>query len=185
MENNLLKKIFSDSKKQKTFISIYSNEEDTDVFSIGIICNFDDDFVLIKKVSPEGNFDGFSILLIEDIYSIEYGDKYLKKMQLSIKEDIINISDDIQDLLLSNFRFDDLLKLCSKKRFLVSINSVYNRNFIGYIEDFDGENVIINNVDEYNENDGFSFFRILEIERISLFETELKTITNIKKVINQ
>lgn len=179
MKRSLLKKIFSESKEKNSFISVYTNKENTEIFSIGIVCDFDDDFILLKKVNLEGSFDGFSILLIEDVYLIEWNDAYLKKMQLIIKNDIVGIEKEVQKLLLANLRFDDFIKLCLIKNFFISINSIYDIGFMGYVKNYDGENIVLNNIDSYNKNDGFSLFKISEIEKISLMSVELNTINDL------
>lgn len=180
MKTNLFKNILNQSKEQNSYISIYTNQEDINKFSMGIVANFDDDFILLKKVSPEGNYDGFSIVLVEYIYCIEFDDNYLKKIELTIKDDIAKIQTNEQKLLSDNFRFDYTIGLCLKQQYLTSIDLIYGRGFVGYIKEFDGENIIISNIDDNHNPDGFSFFRVSEIEKINLFSTELNAISNLK-----
>ena len=180
MKTNLFKNILNKSRNENLYLSIYTNKENTNTFSMGIACNHDDDFILLKKVSPEGNYDGFSIILLEDVYCVEFEDIYLKKVQLVIKEDIIKLQSDVQAHLSNNFRFDDAIDLFIKQQYLVSIDLIYDRGFIGYIKEFDGENIIINNVDDNHNSEGFSIFKVSEIEKINLFSTELRAIANLK-----
>jgi len=180
MQKDLFKKILKSSKENGSYINIYTDQENTDKFSMCIVISFDDDFVLTKKVSPEGNYDGFSILLTEYIYCIEFEDNYIKRKTLTIKEDISKIQLKDQELLVNNFRFDDTIDLILKQKYLCSINLIYDRGFIGYVEDFDGENIIIRNIDDNNNEDGFSVFKVVEIEKVNLFSTELTSIMNLK-----
>lgn len=173
MGKNILKNILNKSKEDQSFISVYSNKDNTDLFSIGIVCDFDDDFLLIKKVNPEGYFDGFSIQLMQDVFSIEIDDSYLSKMKSFVKDDIMNLEKETQKLLEGNFRFDEVTESLLDKRILVSINSIYDIGYVGYISDFDGENILLKNIDEYNNEDGYSLFKIMEIDRISMFTAEL------------
>jgi len=179
MKKNLFKELLLNSKHNNILLSIYTDKDDTDKFLVGYVCEFDNDFILIKKITPNGVFDGFSSLLIGDVYSIEYNDSYINKIQHNIKGDIINLRKDVEILLESNFRFDDIIRLSMDMHYCLSINSIFDRTFIGYIKDFDGENIIVSNIDEYNKSDGFSLFKISEIERISLFDVELNMINNL------
>lgn len=180
MKTNIFNSILEKSKDEKSYLNIYRDKDNTDKFSTGFICSYDDDFVLLKKVSPEGNFDGFSIILTEDIYCIEFEDDYIKKIQFLIKDEIVETMFEVQKLLQSSFRFDDVIKLYINQQYLISIDSIYDREFLGYIKEFDGENVIIKNIDGNNKSDGYSFFRISEIERTTLFSQELIAIENLK-----
>ncbi|MEQ6125320.1 hypothetical protein AAON49_14015 [Pseudotenacibaculum sp. MALMAid0570] len=179
-----MKKIFESilnkSIKNRTFVSVYSDQENVDKFSMGIVVSFDDDFLLLKKVSPEGNYDGFSILLIEYIYCIEFEDDYIKRKSSLVKENISEIHLKIQKSLSDNFRFDKAIKLSKEQNFLCCIDLIFNRSFIGYIQDFDDTNVVISNIDDNHKQDGYSLFRLIEIEKMSFFSSELISISNQK-----
>lgn len=180
MDKNLFKRILNKSKDHNSYINVYSDSENTNKFSMGVVISHDDDFVLLKKISPEGNYDGFSIILNQDIHCIEFEDNYIKRILLTIKEDISYVQKEEQKLLSNSFRFDDAINLCLKQKYLCSIDLIYDRGFVGYVEDFDGDNIIIKNIDDNNKPDGYSLLRILEIQKINLFSIELNSLSNLR-----
>ena len=54
-----------------TMLCIYTNQEDTSSFSLGYIQNMTNSEVLIESINPQGNYDGYIVKNIKDIFLIE------------------------------------------------------------------------------------------------------------------
>ncbi|MEG1193480.1 MAG: hypothetical protein RSG50_09685, partial [Clostridia bacterium] len=57
-------------------LCIYCDNANTNTFSAGIIQDSDEAFVLINHLTPDGDYDGYMLRRIDDIYLIESNNKY-------------------------------------------------------------------------------------------------------------
>ena len=62
---------------RKVLYEIYTDRDDDERFNVGYIVYNDDTYLLLKSIEPYGNFDGYDLILAEDVYRIAYGTDYL------------------------------------------------------------------------------------------------------------
>ncbi len=57
----MFKEYLLSAMKSQTPVSIYTDNEDVEKFSLGFIQGVSDDFVLLASISPFGFYDGFTL----------------------------------------------------------------------------------------------------------------------------
>ena len=62
---------------RRVLYEIYTDRDDDERFNVGYIVYNDDTYLLLKSIEPYGNFDGYDLILAEDVYRIAYGTDYL------------------------------------------------------------------------------------------------------------
>lgn len=74
-------------------IEVFYNYE-VDSMAVGYIINEDDNYIILKNISPLGFEDGYSLILKNEINKINYDTKYLKEVETLMfensKENILN-----------------------------------------------------------------------------------------------
>ena len=60
--------LFNDFQNTKKVVSIYTNQEDTSLFSVGIVAAVSDEDVLLMAIAPDGTYDGYQTIPLSDIY---------------------------------------------------------------------------------------------------------------------
>lgn len=182
MENILFKLILK-AKIEKQLIAISTDKDDTDKFAVGFVKNFDDTTLVLQAVDPEGTNDGLIIINIDDIYIVNIGDKYLEQLSLFhdksnelSKEEIFEMTSNKKTVL-----FLSIIEKCISEKLLISINLIYDRGIIGYINESDDEFISITNVTESGETDGVSCVKISDIERIYIDSIDLRKIKLLQK----
>jgi len=77
----IIKKII----EKKSLAAIYTNKKDSEKFTVAIVLYSDGEFIFCKCYDDSGDFDGYEIKRIDDIFLIELQGEYLEA--LSIKND--------------------------------------------------------------------------------------------------
>lgn len=76
-----------DSLSGAQLIAVYQNKKAPDRFFVGQIAAWrEEGELLLKLISPEGDFDGFLLSRPEDIYRYEWGSAYLRELPLPAEE---------------------------------------------------------------------------------------------------
>lgn len=151
----------------QVFAALYSNFNDTTSFVYGKIIAVNEHHLLIYMISPDGNFDGFLMKKVEDIFRIETGGQYFQKMSRLISEDA---TAHISDIAL---RADDipssLLTASKAMQQVVAIEQMDSgiNDVIGIVRDISDSCVAVSQIDEYGSADGISYIRASDISQIS------------------
>lgn len=142
-------------------ISLYTDTQDKSKFSFGFIQGISNDRILLASITPYGFYDGYTIRYYDDIYRIEKGDGYgcrvSKLYRLNKQKHLkIPVTDDlIRDILMFSF----------EHHFIISIelmNSGYD-DLQGYVNDVQGEMVMIQQIGDNGEFDGDTILSIDDI----------------------
>lgn len=73
-------KILEMLKKNNEICCNFSNQEETNRFSLGYIIGLDEKFYLFEHISPTGENDGISCRQVDKIYKIETQNSYTNKI---------------------------------------------------------------------------------------------------------
>lgn len=165
---NLFLEILEKSKNEKILLAIYTNIEETNRFIVGYVKDYDKTMVYLKSIDTQGNFDGFIYCKMEDIYEIEYDDRYLRRFELLInnkdifeKDSEINIKHNTEE----DFTIT-LLQAAVDSGLIVTFDINYDYSITGYIEKFDNSSCIIREITDDGDEDGFNVIRLNDIERV-------------------
>lgn len=152
---------------ENNLICIYTDSSTK--FRYGKILAFDELDAAIYEISPEGFFDGITVIPISNISRIESGGKYVKKMN--------EITDEAE---YSKFKhsFDNhdirrrLLEISKLNKIVISIellDSGYD-DVMGIVEDIFDDSVKAAIIDNYGYPDGAAYFSIEDITQISCMD---------------
>jgi hypothetical protein len=130
-----------------TVVSIFSDCEDTNKFSSGMICAVSDRHVLLAHISPAGFEDGFMLRELGCIYGTAHGGEYEKKIKslYGLRQQSHPSIDCGQSSLLI-----DLLSYAREQRLVVTLELYHSDldDFQGYVADADGLYVRMDLVDD-------------------------------------
>ncbi len=151
--------------KKMNFVSIYSNFDDTEKFIYGKVLCVNEDEVLIYMLSPNGDYDGILVQQTADIFRVEYGGDYERKMKaLSSDYDLPNFDCPVDE---SDIGFS-ILKNAFDTKEIVSIellnSGIYD--LIGVVEEIDENNCKIKQYNDYGCEDGYSIVNLCDITKI-------------------
>lgn len=164
---NILKKFCEDN----SLVSIYTNKNDYDKFSVGYILSVTEEYILIEHLNMRGEFDGHSVRETNSVYRVEQGGMYLEKIaKLNRAKEVINKTHAIitQGNVLIN-----TIKYAIKNKLMANICIDENSTDItGYIIDFFENHIKVLQISEYGKSDSETFFSINEIIKIWINDTE-------------
>lgn len=157
-------KCYLNFKKNKELVCVYSDSTDSESFSAGYVTGVSDEDIILFHLTPNGKYDGYILLSIDNIFLIEYNTKYSKKLH--------QISDHLFSNDIQYFESDDLklsiLEYARVNDFIIEvqlINSGIN-DVIGKVVGVEDGLVKIDKYTEYGESDGQAVFDISNITRL-------------------
>ncbi len=176
--------IIEKALKEGKIISVYDEQNNSNVFSAGIVKGFTKDEVVLKKLNKEGKFDGIMVMKIDDIIRIQYDGIYEKKLQ------ILSTLKDENEIKEIEFNFNkspilEILKTAKKHNKVVNIITDEDANeIIGYVNsiEYDFLEMKVITIDGFS--DGITVFKISDIQRIdfdTIFDRYLGIVNEIIK----
>ena len=162
-----MKKVLKKFMDEGKFICIHTDMDDTAKFAYGKVVGLDDYFAVLAQVSPDGLYDGFQLLLIDDVVYAEQSIGYDGKMAKLMKSrGYVHTVPSVEA--------DDILQwgleYAMKNRKIVSVE-LENSDIVdvsGFVEEIDGEMCRLSTVDEYGEAEGVSYFEKCRITNLCI-----------------
>lgn len=154
------------AKNQKSIVSLYTDKEYMDKFSLGYVQGVSNDYVLLASITPNGLYDGFTIKHYNNIYHVESKDKYgekIHKLYVLKKQQHSHIELNTDNLIV------DILQYAMTKCLVVSVelnDSGYN-DLQGFVSDIQEGKIIIKQLDQYGKSDGESIALIEDISCVT------------------
>lgn len=151
--------------KELSLCEIYSNPDDTNKFCVGYVLAVDDNNCVVQTIDRYGAYDGVSCLFNEDIIQIRTDTKYLSAMlKLARYKGNNTIKDVSYDRLFRDILFDikENVRICE-----IELCDSKLCDIMGYIRDFNDDNIKILCVDDFGENDGETIIDINTISHVS------------------
>lgn len=160
------------SKDSNELVALYSSEYDCDKFSVGYIYELKDDKILILNVGVHGEFDGYMVMYVDDIFRIETKSRYINKVSklqsFKMPEKFeVNLTDDL---------FMDLVKISKEYKRIVAV--AYGEEFEeirGFVTEI-GNAITFLQVNEYGEEDGETSIALEMISKIVFDDVECRDV---------
>jgi len=173
----ILEKALLQSKEDKTIIGLRMYGDDTK-FWCGYIVDFSSDFLIIQHFSKHGLADGFVLEKMENLESVDIEDKYSQTFQRLISKTKNNYNDSsLVKMPTSDNWQHEFLSNCQSKELTVAVDFEDDFSIVGRIAEVDTDYVNIETIGKLGELDGFSIYRISDIESIRVNSLELIKIT--------
>jgi hypothetical protein len=170
MNNEMLKEL-NDFIGTDTLVSIYSDTEDPDSFTLGYILQADKDYVLINMIDSLGEENGLCIININDIFVFVndkmYSEKIEKlfKLKKQVRRDIGKT--DIDSVT-------SFLKYAANNNMLIIVND--DDNFMGFVAQFSKETLVLKLVDNYGSDVGTATINMNNVNTLDCQTKHLKTL---------
>lgn len=157
---SLCKKCF----ESKNIGSFFCDKSNAGKHLTGYVSSVNDEEVVIAHISPDGCYDGFVYVLIDDIFRIDLSGRYENKISTlySLKKQkhpMLNYSHDRLYLSVLDFALNE--------RLIISVE-VGNNVLSGLVSWFDTNHICMQLIDEFGLEDGKTQFLCASISSISL-----------------
>ena len=168
-------KILMELYKKQKYTCFYTNLEERTKFIFGKIIAVNEDEIAISMLTPNGEDDGVVSKLVKDIIRLETDSKYVEsmiKLRKTIKKPMSVYSLQQEQIFFS------LIKFAQENKNGVSIEILNSGldDIVGFIEECSEDICKVRQIDQYGQEDGFSFVTLCDITQISCnSEVEIKT----------
>ena len=159
-------------KEEYELTAFYTNEQEGDKFLVGYIQELIDDKILILNVGIHGEFDGYTVMYIDNIFRMEISSRYLnkiKKLQSFNQQDMVKI-DTSKNLI------EDLLNTAKEKEYIVAVVYGDDLEEVSGLVISVGDSITILQINEYGEEDGETYIHLDIIDRIVMDDAECRDI---------
>lgn len=173
MSKNVFYDELEKSLQEKEVIAVYMDPEYPESFLVCTVTSLFSDSAIFSCINKDGELNGFQASRLDEIYRIERGTRYIKKMEslAGNKGDEVHF-EEVED------GFRTLLRYALGQKRLVSVR-LYDDDaydMTRYIRSIEGEKVVLENIDQYGLEDGISIFLLSDTTEIncdSIYEQKL------------
>lgn len=144
---------------------IYTDTERPDVFCVGYIRSVNENQLLILSVGLSGEYDGYAVKYIEDVYRLSTDSWYLKKTGILAQQNFKTVTsltfdgDFVYEMLEYSQNSGELLKLNT---------SPGDIRIYGYVRELNDDTVTLGIIDEtYGRYDGETVILLDNIDSLS------------------
>jgi hypothetical protein len=183
LQNDDIRSCLGNLGKERDIVLLYTDKEQSQKFSAGIIMEIFDDAVIIGHYLPNGRYDGYIVKRIDDIYRIEDGSKYANKIQVL---SLINGAKHDPLTRINEDAFTTVLYYAYETKRVVTIElfDSGNNDVTGLIERINEGYCTISMLNEYGESDGVSTFAIKNISHLSCDGDDENVIQQLHQKLN-
>ncbi len=178
-----MSKILSQLQETGEPCEIYYDLHDNAKFDVGIICDFDDDYVLYFNITAMGEGDGYRVVDRECVFMIQTGTKYLDRDRVLSLQQI----DPGWNCTL-NFNGVDILhsalEYAMENKKICAMDICFDTELCGRILALDDGLVELAIIDQYGQQDGYAYFDEDDINALaidSMLERALKNLNRKNK----
>lgn len=157
-------------------ISVYTNVDESDIFTLGYLIGIDENNVLMNMVDRYGEEIGFCIINANDIYNIEHDKMYSGKIEklFKLKEQKRQYISNSDSNPMVNF-----LKHAFDNHLLIQVNE--DDYYIGYVKDFSDQILTTEKIDNYGDEIGISS---LDMNNVNSLKCQTKYLRDIELIRN-
>ena len=155
--------IIRNCAEKNKVVSMYFNKEDNQVHSTGYIHRYNEDEIIMAHINPRGEYDGFILDRVDNIYRIESDGAYerkIKRLYKLKKQKHEAVKCKGKSLLA------DLLDFAKSKEYLISLE-LGNDSVTGILDHYDDSCIYLNAIDAYGNPDGTSVICIEQLVTVS------------------
>ncbi len=173
--------VLADMCSSNRYASFYTNSFAPEKFIFGKVVAVNTERIVFQTLSPEGQDDGLAMVCVDHVFKIEENGKYAQKMYKLISGQNIpayslNINnDDIAGAMLS---FAQIHGHIASVELLDS--GIFDA--VGIVEEIVDGQCKIRLIDEYGDEDGYSYFNKEDITKMSIQSAEEKRIEKLYRV---
>ena len=162
-----------------SLIAVYSDRNNYESFAVGYVYKICEGKVMILNVGVHGEFDGYSVCFIDDIFRLEENSKYLQKINKLKDWDISNVLKiDTEGEL-----FKAVIETALKYKKIIAIDCCDSEFEVrGYVNEMSDTIVRLMQITEYGEEDGETMIRIDDINKIMIADVECMEIDKLNSL---
>lgn len=153
-------------------LQLHININDKDSFIVGSIVSVFDDFILVQKVSPRGEWDGFALFLKADLVAISRDEGYLGMLEKLLKlkhQTPAPVPRRLRGGLKTILTYSEE----NKKIVALELYKSGDQDAVGYVTKQSKTYVCLRQVDPYGKMDGVSYIANDAITRVFVGDADL------------
>ncbi|SFA99869.1 MULTISPECIES: hypothetical protein [unclassified Bacillus (in: firmicutes)] len=157
-------KQLEEAKNNKQLLEIYRDLSDVEKFKAGKVLNVNEEYTILADISADGLYDGFSLIITENIFQINKNTRYLKNLEILFeakKQNHFRFDVENEDLIQGFFEV-------AKKQALVVIVEISEVGTIqGLVNRIEDDIVVISALTNDGVLDGETFVKKEDITCIT------------------
>lgn len=159
------------SMESREIISVFTDREQPEKCSVGIVAAVSQEQVLINHITPLGRYDGYVVRRIDNIFGVDIDGQYEQKLEIlynlqaQTHPQILNRKISAEDNI-----FLEVLNRAQECDLIVNVcvdDSETQESIIGFVKNISDIDVVINRVSENGRYDGEIVFLIADIVKLN------------------
>jgi hypothetical protein len=162
-------KQLEEAKNNKQLLEIYRNLSDVGKFRAGKVLNTNEKYTILADISADGLYDGFSLIVTENIFQINKNTRYLKNLEIlyeAKKQNHFEFNVENKDLIQGFF---DVVK---KHELVVTVEISQEATIQGLVKSIEDDIVVISALTNDGVPDGETYVKKEDITVITCDDQE-------------
>ena len=158
-----MKKILNQVQQTKALCALFTDEADIDKFQVVKISCFNRDYIFAVSYDQYGKIDGYECISLKKLIKIETNSKYLQALS------ILNEHNNSHTAKIEFTSLNEMLDYakCQNKICEIELCNSGLQDVVGFISEITEENLTVQSVDEYGEQDGEATLFLSDITALS------------------
>lgn len=155
------------AKELGRLISVFDDIENTNEFSVGFISNFNNDYYILRSITPHGRYDGFLLRKTKNILKLSTDGPYEEKIKiLSERNNTHHKNCDFGN----NDLVEAILTYALQNQLVVAIELLNSGcdDCTGFISSLDDEQCTIWKLNQYGKQNGTAIIEMNDITKINV-----------------
>ncbi|WP_394136879.1 hypothetical protein [Cytobacillus oceanisediminis] len=151
----MLKQI-EEAKNNKHLLEIYRDLSDVGKFKAGRVLNANEEYTILADISADGLYDGFSLILTENIFQINKNTRYLKNLEIlyeAKKQNHFRYDVENEDLIQGFF------EVAKKQEFVVIVEISEEATIQGLVKSIEDDIVVLSALTNDGVLDGETYVK--------------------------
>jgi hypothetical protein len=158
-------------------VSIYTDKDDSDSFTLGYLLQMDNDNILLNVIDSYGEENGFCTIKLSDIFIFDGDKMYSEKMQK-----LFEIKNQKRKYItnLNTNPIGDFLKHTVDNNLLIEVNE--DDNYMGHVSYFSAETLVLQLIDNYCNDMGTA---TIDMEYVNTLKYQNRYLKDLELLYNK
>lgn len=157
-------KQLEEAKNNKHLLEIYRNLSNVEKFRAGKVLNANEEYTILADISPDGLYDGFSLIVTDKIFQINKNTRYLKNLEIlyeAKKQNHFRFDVENEDLIQGFF------EVAKKQELVITVEISEEVTIQGLVKSIEDDIVVISALTNDGVLDGETYIKKEDITCIT------------------
>jgi hypothetical protein len=177
MDINAFFDVLREARNSGALIGVFSDASDPGAFAAGFVEAVSKEHVVLRQLSPQGRYDGFHLIALQDIFRVDGAGRYLERLKF------LSTAREERTARLFKSRLDEdanlvveMLMAVQNSDLLVTVSVLDGDDVSGAVKNIGNETATLTRLDHFGVSDYEAVVHLEAISSLLCDDEELQTL---------